>query len=346
MDIRAFGERWGVYPWAKVFFGFVGGMFLLHYFSVFLHSPTVIFYAHIHTYVQRGVYFASTWSIWICNIILALFFVLCRLERNHKGVVQATLCTFVFSIVIKAFEIFVSNGLQGEYANMVLVDAIQFIIEQTAFAMILAWLLFPESVAAEQDTDDDDDDDDYEGNHEIPPYPYLRVILLFALASGPLTTFVIWLILLSNGIFEFSWSLYRNDWFYYPGTAYGVWFCCWRLHRNFAGIIHALAVTIPFILLAVGGFVENIDGMGYAGYVIGPIIWIALSVIVILIIMVISCLAFPRSLSRSMSQDVFIAIICGAMFAAIYVPIIIYAFFHIPWLSHIMSWMTYIIRRY
>jgi hypothetical protein len=168
------------YPWAKVFFGFVGGMILCNLAVNLLASIKII----VATVMQVSLadvemdepvlsillHFLFPFSVLLCSVATAVFLVWRDARRNHQGIacaVKFMLAAATGYSLLRCFY-FVFWGEFSDRAQILLLifSYVPFILMQGIIAALLASWLLPESVA-----------------NEAKPYPWRRVILGFGLCT-------------------------------------------------------------------------------------------------------------------------------------------------------------------
>ena len=234
------------YPWAKVFFGFVGGMILCNLAVNLLASIKII----VATVMQVSLadvemdepvlsvllHFLFPFSVLLCSVATAVFLVWRDARRNHQGIAWAVkfmLAAAAGYSLLRCFY-FVFWGEFSDRAQILLLifSYVPFILMQGVIAALLASWLLPESVA-----------------NEAKPYPWRRVILGFGLCTGLLNGLLFWLLLLAQGEGVSLGHLLDNiARFFTPGFLFGAWFAWRRFQRSPRDIIYILAVTLPLAM--------------------------------------------------------------------------------------------------
>ena len=234
------------YPWAKVFFGFVGGMILCNFVDNVLTDimsivSAVMLASPVYTEMDELVlsillHFLFPFSVLLCSVATAVFLVWRDARRNHQGIacaVKFMLAAATGYSLLRCFY-FVFWGKFSDRAQILLLifSYVPFILMQGIIAALLASWLLPESVA-----------------NEAKPYPWRRVILGFGLCTGLLNGLLFWLLLLAQGEGVSLGHLLDNiARFFTPGFLFGAWFAWRRFQRSPRDIIYILAVTLPLAM--------------------------------------------------------------------------------------------------
>lgn len=234
------------YPWAKVFFGFVGGMILCNFVGNVLTDimsivSAVMLASPVYTEMDELVlsillHFLFPFSVLLCSVATAVFLVWRDARRNRQGIAWAVkfmLAAAAGYSLLRCFY-FVFWGEFSDRAQILLLifSYVPFVLMQGIIAALLASWLLPESVA-----------------NEAKPYPWRRVILGFGLCTGLLNSLLFWLLLLAQGEGVSLGHLLDNiARFFTPGFLFGAWFAWRRFQRSPRDIIYILAVTLPLAM--------------------------------------------------------------------------------------------------
>ena len=234
------------YPWAKVFFGFVGGMILCNFVGNVLTDimsivSAVMLASPVYTEMDELVlsillHFLFPFSVLLCSVATAVFLVWRDARRNRQGIAWAVkfmLAAAAGYSLLRCFY-FVFWGEFSDRAQILLLifSYVPFVLMQGIIAALLASWLLPESVA-----------------NEAKPYPWRRVILGFGLCTGLLNGLLFWLLLLAQGEGVSLGHLLDNiARFFTPGFLFGAWFAWRRFQRSPRDIIYILAVTLPLAM--------------------------------------------------------------------------------------------------
>lgn len=234
------------YPWAKVFFGFVGGMILCNFVGNVLTDimsivSAVMLASPVYTEMDEPVlsillHFLFPFSVLLCSVATAVFLVWRDARRNRQGIAWAVkfmLAAAAGYSLLRCFY-FVFWGEFSDRAQILLLifSYVPFVLMQGIIAALLASWLLPESVA-----------------NEAKPYPWRRVILGFGLCAGLLNGLLFWLLLLAQGEGVSLGHLLDNiARFFTPGFLFGAWFAWRRFQRSPRDIIYILAVTLPLAM--------------------------------------------------------------------------------------------------
>lgn len=234
------------YPWAKVFFGFVGGMILCNFVGNVLTDimsivSVVMLASPVYTEMDELVlsillHFLFPFSVLLCSVATAVFLVWRDARRNRQGIAWAVkfmLAAAAGYSLLRCFY-FVFWGEFSDRAQILLLifSYVPFVLMQGIIAALLASWLLPESVA-----------------NEAKPYPWRRVILGFGLCTGLLNGLLFWLLLLAQGEGVSLGHLLDNiARFFTPGFLFGAWFAWRRFQRSPRDIIYILAVTLPLAM--------------------------------------------------------------------------------------------------
>ena len=234
------------YPWAKVFFGFVGGMILCNFVGNVLTDimsivSAVMLASPVYTEMDELVlsillHFLFPFSVLLCSVATAVFLVWRDARRNRQGIAWAVkfmLAAAAGYSLLRCFY-FVFWGEFSDRAQILLLifSYVPFVLMQGIIAALLASWLLPESVA-----------------NEAKPYPWRRVILGFGLCAGLLNGLLFWLLLLAQGEGVSLGHLLDNiARFFTPGFLFGAWFAWRRFQRSPRDIIYILAVTLPLAM--------------------------------------------------------------------------------------------------
>ena len=186
------------YPWAKVFFGFIGGMLLFNFVAHLLGSIKLsgILLGQLllpqpatdkmHLYLLWGLLFL--FPVLLSSIATVLFLVWRNARRNRHGVMLAVKSILALNTIYAVFSIiylvFWGVFRDGAQILFLVFSCTGFVLLQGIFAALLASWLLPEPA-------DDEDEAEF--------YPWQRVILGSGLGTGLLNGLLFWLLLLVQG---------------------------------------------------------------------------------------------------------------------------------------------------
>ena len=236
------------YPWAKVFFCFVGGMLLFNFVAyvlggiklsgillgqLLLLQPAT---GEMYLYLLWGLLFL--FPVLLGSIATVLFLVWRNARRNRHGVMLAVKSMLalntIYAVFIIIYLVFWGEFRNGAHILFLVFSCTGFVLLQGIFAALLASWLLPEPA-------DDEDEAEF--------YPWQRVILGFGLGTGLLNGLLFWLLLLILGKGISWWHLPDNmGRFFMPGFLFGAWFAWRRFQRSPRDIIYILAVTLPLAM--------------------------------------------------------------------------------------------------
>lgn len=236
------------YPWAKVFFVFVGGMLLLNFVAHLLGSvklPGILLGQLLLSQPATGKMDLSLllWSLFLFPVLLGsiatvLFLVWQNARRNRHGIMLATKSMMALNTIYAVFSIiylvFWGVFRDGAQILFLIFSCTGFVLMQGIFAALLASWLLPEPA-------NDEDEAEF--------YPWQRVILGSGLGTGLLNGLLFWLLLLVRGK-GISWGhlLDNIERFFMPGLLFGAWFACRRFQRSFRHMVCILVVTLPLAM--------------------------------------------------------------------------------------------------
>jgi len=236
------------YPWAKVFFGFVGGMLLFNFVAHLLGSIKLsgILLRQLllpqpatdkmYLYLLWGLLFL--FPVLLGSIATALFLVWRNARRNRHGVMLAVKSMLalntIYAVFIIIYLVFWGEFRNGAHILFLVFSCTGFVLLQGIFAALLASWLLPEPA-------DDEDEAEF--------YPWQRVILGFGLGTGLLNGLLFWLLLLILGKGISWWHLPDNmGRFFMPGFLFGAWFAWRRFQRSLRHMVFILVVTLPLAM--------------------------------------------------------------------------------------------------
>ena len=236
------------YPWAKVFFGFVGGMLLFNFVAHLLGSTKLsgILLGQLllpqpatdkmYLYLLWGLLFL--FPVLLGSITTVLFLVWRNARRNRHGVMLAVKSILALNTIYAVFSIiylvFWGEFRNGAHILFLVFSCTGFVLLQGIFAALLASWLLPEPA-------DDEDEAEF--------YPWQRVILGFGLGTGLLNGLLFWLLLLILGKGISWWYLPDNmGRFFMPGFLFGAWFAWRRFQRSLRHMVFILVVTLPLAM--------------------------------------------------------------------------------------------------
>ena len=301
------------YPWAKVFFGFVGGMILCNFLVNSVENIRVIIDTLMQASLARAemdefalsvlLYFFFPFSVLICSAATAVFLVWRDAKRSRQGITWAVKFMLVaatcYSFLSCLYFVFWDEFLGAAQIFLLMFSYASFVLTQSILAALLASWLLPEA------TGDKADDAEF--------YPWRRVILGFALCTGVLNGLLFWLLLLIQGEGIFLGHLLDNiERFFVPGLLYGAYFAWRRLQRTWIDIIYALAVVLPvamfyFMDITAGSFSYSMHLRSL------PMILTARLALTVLLL---SLIWFPAKAGKTSASEYVVLFVIGVLAAA------------------------------
>jgi len=244
------------YPWAKVFFGFVGGMLLLNEIKQLLEHIYVVyvlftqFAGHltdINEITQQQL-FEPLFSVsrWMASIATAEILVWKHSVCNKKGIGIAIkyMVTFIAiwelytntSGLIHALKSIEFKTIAKIY-SYVFLSSLKEIVAQGAFAALLASWLLPKAELTPEDA-------------PVNNYPWRLLLIAFlplVFWEGPISAMFY---IFSKEDFPKIYFFENVDNFIYLGLFIGTWLAWCRPYCNIKGIAHVLLISIfPTMLI-------------------------------------------------------------------------------------------------
>lgn len=248
MDVKGIAAQRGNYPWAKVFFGFAGGMLFFNIAANLLGEIKIfgiLFEPILLNYPQMSeVTFFTLWGLLfllpmlISGIAVALFLIWQKARRNRRGIALAVKFIISLNIIYAGLNIFYLvfwDGFRGRAQILYFaLSYINFVLLQGIFAALLASWLLPEAA---------DDKDEAES------YPWRRVILGFGLCTWLFNGLFFWLLLLTtrNSI-PLRYFLENTELFFTPSFLFSTWIAWRRFQCTLKHIVFILVVTLPLAM--------------------------------------------------------------------------------------------------